>query len=318
MKQRIITALIVAAILVPAIVINHPMVFNIFQMIVLLAVIMASFEMLNMYEKEKKINKVVKAIIVMLTVITYLNVGGLVEPINFAKMPDFHLITLEWHPVIITSLVTVIMLSLLVFVDDFSGADIGKAFTIVNYVGLGFASITLLRYMGVRFIVYIALIAVMTDVFAYFVGMKFGKHKMAPKISPKKSWEGAIGGTIMGTILASAFAIFYGYIFTPHGFLGELLNPDGYMTIFDNFTNLGNESLLLQALIIMPITLLGTIAGQIGDLVASKFKRTYNIKDFGKIMPGHGGILDRFDSILFIALLFLGIFIAITVAYPVV
>lgn len=318
MKQRIITALIIAAVLVPAITINHPVVFGIFQGIVLLAVILASFEMLNMYEKEKKINKAVKIIIVILTVITYLNIGGLVKPINFAKLPDFYLFTLELHPVIITSFVTVIMLSLLVFVDEFSGADIGKAFTIVNYVGLGFASITMLRYMGVRFIVYIALIAVMTDVFAYFTGMKFGKHKMAPKISPKKSWEGAIGGTIMGTVLASGFAIFYGYIFTPHGFLGELLNPDGYMTIFDNFTNLGNEPLFIQALIIIPITLLGTIAGQIGDLVASKFKRTYQIKDFGKIMPGHGGILDRFDSILFIALLFLGIFIAITVAYPVI
>lgn len=317
MKQRIITALILAGLLVPLLTINHPIVFNIFQIVVLIAVVIASFEMLNMYEKEKKINNWVKVIVVMLTVFTYLNVGGLVKPFTFNMEPSFQLLTLRFEPVIITSFITVIMLSLLVFVDDFSGADIGKAFTIVNYVGLGFASITILRYMGVRFIFYITLIAVMTDVFAYFIGMKFGKHKMAPKISPKKSWEGAIGGTIMGTLVASAFAIFYGYIFTPQGFFGELLNPNGYMTIFDNFTTLGNEPLFIQALIIIPITLLGTIAGQIGDLVASKFKRTYQIKDFGKIMPGHGGILDRFDSILFIGLLFLGIFIAITVAFPI-
>ncbi|VEU83219.1 phosphatidate cytidylyltransferase [Acholeplasma hippikon] len=318
MKQRIITGIILALLLVPIVSINHPVVFIIFQIVLIAAVIIASYEMLHMYEKEKKINIWVKIVIVLTTIVTYFNVGGLVNQINFYKEPSFHLITFTLQPVVITSFITVIMLALLVFVDDFSGADIGKAFTIVNYVGLGFASITMLRYMGVRFIIYIALIASMTDIFAYFVGVKFGKHKMAPNISPKKSWEGAIGGTIMGTLIASSFALFYGNIFTPDGFLGELLNPDRYMTIFDNFTTLGNEPLHIQAMIIIPITLLGTIAGQIGDLVASKFKRTYQIKDFGKIMPGHGGVLDRFDSILFIGLLFLGIFIAITVAYPII
>jgi len=139
---------------------------------------------------------------------------------------------------------------------------------------------------------------------------------MAPRISPKKSWEGAIAGTIIGTVVASAFAIFYGVIFTKEGFLGHILNPSDFQTIFDNFSSLGQQPLYIQTLIIIPITFLGTIAAQIGDLVASKFKRTYQIKDFGNIIPGHGGVLDRFDSIIFIGLLFLSIFIVITQLFP--
>ncbi|HLT00223.1 MAG TPA: phosphatidate cytidylyltransferase, partial [Acholeplasma sp.] len=208
------------------------------------------------------------------------------------------------------------LLSLMVFVDDFSGSDIGKALTVIYYVGLGGASIMLLRYLGVRFIVYVFLVSAVTDIFAYFFGMAFGKHKMAPRISPKKSWEGAIAGTIIGTVVASAFAIFYGVIFTKEGFLGHILNPSDFQTIFDNFSSLGQQPLYIQTLIIIPITFLGTIAAQIGDLVASKFKRTYQIKDFGNIIPGHGGVLDRFDSIIFIGLLFLSIFIVITQLFP--
>jgi len=240
----------------------------------------------------------------------------MIAPLNPQVLPGLFLITLNLNPVIILSFVTVILLSLLVFIDDFSGSDLGKAITIINYIGLGAASITILRYLGVRFIVYVALISMMTDIFAYFFGIAFGKHKMAPRISPKKSWEGAIAGTLFGTIIASSFAIFYGVIFSPEGFLGYIFNPDGYQTIFDNFTSIGNEPLFTQALIIIPITLLGSISAQIGDLVASKLKRNYKIKDFGNIFPGHGGILDRFDSIIFIGIMFLGIFILIKQFYP--
>ncbi len=317
MKKRIITGLILFITLAPIVVINEPSwVFGLFQLVMIAFVIVASIEMLNMYEKEKPIKIGVKIVIIILALLTYMNVGGLVQPINPSTLPGLNLITFTLNPVVIISFVTILLLSILVFVDDFSGADVGKALTIINYVGLGAASITLLRFLGVRFIVYVALISVFTDVFAYLFGMKFGKHKMAPRISPKKSWEGAIAGTIFGTLIGSVFAIFYGYIFTPNGFLGSILNPSAYMTIFDNFTSLDKQPLLIQALIIIPITLVGSIAAQVGDLVASKFKRTYNIKDFGTIFPGHGGVLDRFDSILFIGLIFLSIFIIITELYP--
>lgn len=317
MKQRVITALILALILTPVTIINVPWVFNIFQLLVVSMVVISTMEMLAMYEHEKPIKLSIKIVILILTLLTYINLGTLLKPINPTISHELQLITLNIDPIVVISLVTLVLLACMVFVDEFTGADIGKAFTIIYYVGLGAASITLLRYLGIRFIVYVALISFVTDIFAYIFGIKFGKHKMAPNISPKKSWEGAIAGSIIATLIASAFAMFYGYIFTPNGFLGSIFNPadsEGVylITIFDNFTDIGHRDLWLQALVIVPITFFGTIAGQIGDLVASKFKRTYQIKDFGNIMPGHGGILDRFDSIMFIGILFLSIFILMT------
>ncbi|MFA7417245.1 MAG: phosphatidate cytidylyltransferase [Acholeplasma sp.] len=317
MRKRIVTALILGLALIPITVLNYPLwMFNIFQVVMMLFVIFGALELIHMYEKEKPIKPVVQVVVIVLSLLTYLNVGGMIEPLNPQVLPGLLLITLNLNPVIIISFVTVILLSLLVFIDDFSGPDLGKAFTIINYVGLGAASITILRYLGVRFIVYVALISMVTDIFAYFFGIAFGKHKMVPRISPKKSWEGAIAGTIFGTLIAATFAIFYGVIFSPEGFLGDVFNPEGYRTIFDNFTSIGNEPLFIQALIIIPITLLGSISAQIGDLVASKLKRNYDIKDFGNIFPGHGGVLDRFDSIIYIGIIFLGIFILIKQFYP--
>jgi phosphatidate cytidylyltransferase len=107
-----------------------------------------------------------------------------------------------------------------------------------------------------------------TDVMAYFTGYAFGKHKLCPKISPKKTIEGSIGGTAGSVILCGIF----GYFFAP--------------TIFIHCIIIG---------------LLGGMVSQFGDLTASIFKRKMGIKDYGHLIPGHGGILDRFDSVLFTA-----------------
>ena len=115
--------------------------------------------------------------------------------------------------------------------------------------------------------------ACVTDMMAYFAGLLFGKHKLCPKISPKKTIEGAIGGTI-GGILGS---VLVGYLIQPA--LGTAV------------------SMWHMAL----LGLFAAIAGQIGDLAASLVKRNVGIKDFGKIFPGHGGVMDRLDSILFVA-----------------
>lgn len=107
-----------------------------------------------------------------------------------------------------------------------------------------------------------------TDIMAYFSGYLFGKNKLCPKISPKKTVEGAIGGAI-GSII---FCGLFGYIFV-------------------------NE-LFFHCII---IGFIGSVAAQFGDLTASIFKRKMGIKDYGNLIPGHGGILDRFDSVLFTA-----------------
>lgn len=112
----------------------------------------------------------------------------------------------------------------------------------------------------------VVLTAFGTDIMAYFSGFLFGKHKLCPKISPKKTIEGSIGGTLGSVILSGLF----GYFFAPE--------------------------VLVHCLI---IGVLGGIVSQFGDLTASIFKRKMEIKDYGNLIPGHGGILDRFDSVLF-------------------
>ncbi len=108
-----------------------------------------------------------------------------------------------------------------------------------------------------------------SDTFAYFTGYLFGKHKLCPNISPKKTIEGAIGGIVGSVILSTIFIYF-------------VVNPDWII-----------HGVILGAL--------GAVAGQMGDLVASMFKRRLEIKDYGSLIPGHGGVLDRIDSILFTA-----------------
>ena len=166
--------------------------------------------------------------------------------------------------------------------------------------------------MGVRFIVYMFLITISTDIFAYFFGMLFGKHKMVERISPKKTWEGAVGGTIMGTLIATLFAFLYGNLFP------ESLNTGDFKTIFSVFSGVEEMNPVIQLVVIAVVSFLASIAGQIGDLVASRMKRTYDIKDFGNIFPGHGGILDRFDSSILVAMILLAAFLFVGVFFPIV
>lgn len=122
-----------------------------------------------------------------------------------------------------------------------------------------------------------------TDTFAYIVGVKFGKHKMAPVISPKKSIEGAIGGVV----ITAALNVLILYLFT----IG-CKNLYGYA--------LFGES-AMKYLYIIPISIVLSLVSMLGDLSASVIKRNFGIKDYGKLIPGHGGIMDRFDSCIFVA-----------------
>lgn len=140
------------------------------------------------------------------------------------------------------------------------------------YVVTSLTGLILLRRMECgEFMVWLVFIGAWgTDTAAYFVGRFLGKHKLIPDVSPKKTVEGAVGGVIVCTALFVA----YGYL------VEHFANVDANLPY---------------------ITLAGLVASvvsQLGDLVMSKLKRTYSIKDFGNLLPGHGGVLDRFDSIL--------------------
>lgn len=144
------------------------------------------------------------------------------------------------------------------------------------YIMIGIMSVALLRRQGHAGVYLYGLIFIgawMTDTGAYFVGVLFGKHKLIPQVSPKKTIEGAFGG-ILGCIAG----------FTLYGFIIQSVSE----------VKVNYVAMILLAIVI-------SIVSQFGDLVASYIKRERGIKDFGFIFPGHGGVLDRFDSIIAVA-----------------
>src|SRR5690625_3276287 len=145
---------------------------------------------------------------------------------------------------------------------------IGEVTLATLYIGLSFSYLITIRLHSLPIFLFILFIIWATDSGAYFVGRAIGKRKLWPAISPNKTISGAIGGMF--------FALFIAMIF---------------YSVFP--FDLSFQSVVIAAIVI-------SILGQIGDLVASAIKRTYNIKDVGHICPGHGGILDRLDSLLFV------------------
>lgn len=313
MKQRTITAIVLLAIFLPLLIVEE--LFLLFQVLMLVLCVIASTEMIRLFEQKKKFKPLIKWVIVIASALIYMS--ALTEWANFAQdniEESFSTHTLEllnlkigFLPMLL--LVVVVLFALMVFCNGFDGEDIGKALTCICYTGLCFAAFTILRFLGLRYIVYLFLTTSLTDVFAYLGGSKFGKHKMCPKISPHKSWEGAIIGSLVAVLISTVFAFCYGHLFK-----GHIFNPDGLSTLFSGgavFWRGGIDDLSkpLQFFAILGITTFVSIAGQTGDLVASKLKRTYGLKDYGNIFPGHGGVLDRLDSAIYAALSLLMLFV---------
>ncbi len=121
------------------------------------------------------------------------------------------------------------------------------------------------------------------DTFAYFTGRLFGRHKLIPDVSPKKTVEGAIGGAVFCMIGFVVFGIVY------NALNADMVSTDGYRTL----------PIWLMAI----AGLLSALVSMVGDLSMSVIKRHYGVKDYGNILPGHGGFLDRFDSVLAVALI---------------
>ncbi len=153
-------------------------------------------------------------------------------------------------------------------------SEVASVLTSSIYVVFCYSCIPLLRAVpnGEYFYLLAFIGPFVTDIFAYFTGVTLGRHKLIPEISPKKTIEGAIGGTLFGTL---AFPL-YGFVLAQVSSIP--MSPNYLMLTLGGF--------------------LVAILSQIGDLVASWLKREYGVKDYGKIFPGHGGFMDRFDSVL--------------------
>ena len=207
--------------------------------------------------------------------------------------------------------VGIVLSAMTVIIDkNFTIVDACFIFTTVVLIALGIESLLFLRFFPVYqyheslaqtgqtvsyingydnaesclFLVYMALGACLNDAFAYFVGVFFGKHKMNPRISPKKTWEGFFGGVVLTSIFLSGFAFIMAAVDGgSHALLKGLLDIEHWYHI-----------IILSTLI--------PLVSVLGDLVFSSIKRHYQIKDFSNLIPGHGGILDRLDSIIFAAI----------------
>ncbi|UQS81587.1 phosphatidate cytidylyltransferase [Bombilactobacillus folatiphilus] len=191
---------------------------------------------------------------------------------------------LTWLPKAFSRLdlayVFVVLLLILTVItkNNYSFEDAGTTILSMFYIGNGFHYLAAIRNAdtgGLSLLLFGMIIVWITDSGAYFVGRIFGRHKLYPAISPNKTWEGSIGGVFFAVIFALV-----------------------YMIVFQQWQYVPNIPHNVFLLILITIFL--SAAGQVGDLVESAYKRFYGVKDSGHILPGHGGILDRFDSMLFV------------------
>lgn len=191
------------------------------------------------------------------------------------------LISIIYRPDLLGPITGLTVIGILVIMvlkyPKYSIIDVSVTVFSTFYIAFLFPFIYLIRDMSVGgFLVWLIFISAWgTDTFAYFTGTFIGKNKLVPKLSPNKTIEGAVGGVLGAALLSFVYTWAYGTYY--------------------------NAQILDYILVIPLITLFASVIAQIGDLAASAIKRFLEVKDFGYILPGHGGIIDRFDSVLFTA-----------------
>lgn len=260
MKTRIITAIVAILIFVPVLVFSHTVVFPIAFGI--LAVV-AAWEMLSCVGMRKNTCAVLLSLAA-----TAAAMAGAGYFSRIGKTDHFEQLLLTF-----TYVYLFLMLTLSVFSKG--RLKVSRALTaagMIFFIVFGFSSVVLLReepHGGYLYLL-IFLSAWITDTGAYFTGVFFGRHKLIPDVSPKKTVEGAIGGVFFCVLTFVVFGVIVGQIsdLTPH-----------YVRLA-----------LVGAVV--------SVVSMIGDLIASLIKRKYGVKDYGWIFPGHGGVMDRFDSVL--------------------
>lgn len=289
MKQRIITGVLLAVFVTPLIIFGQ---YLMASFIAVLA-ILGTYEFLNI--KKKANQQEIPIYVYVISMLFALLLIFDILPISDCGF-DFTTGILEKYSFNVLWIVSfaAVLFSCSVFDKRFSIIDSMYSFATTLFLSFGLKGMLYLRsvgginnlVLGALVIAYILIVTCCTDIFAYFGGMTCYKllgnekvHKLNERISPKKTIEGSLIGTIFGTVLGFLFAYF-------------LL-----------------DDLKISWYLLLIMSLLLSVFGQIGDLILSANKRYFNIKDYSKLLPGHGGVLDRIDSILIncmVAAIFIG------------
>ena len=204
---------------------------------------------------------------------------NLLEITGYAGVVIFYLSLLLHDPMYqMLALILDLVLLMAVYVftyPKYNANQVMPAFFAVVYVGVMLSYVYQTRMLdGGKFHVWLIFLCSWgCDTCAYCVGVLFGKHKMAPVLSPKKSIEGAIGGVVGAAVLGAVYA-----------------------SVFADKITINNPVIVFAV-----ICAVGALISMVGDLAASAIKRNHDIKDYGRLIPGHGGIMDRFDSVIYVA-----------------
>lgn len=259
MKTRIITAVVLLIALLPAIVFSDTVIFT---AVISFLCLISTIEMMKCIGCEKRYSFSVPASVI-----------SALFPVGARYIQNKNTFLILACTVLYLFMIYIFFISVLSR-GKIKISDNAMAFSAVLYVNIGYTSVALLRELNggeyLYLLVFVA--ACVTDIFAYFTGRLFGRHKLIEEVSPKKTIEGAIGGLVF----CSVSFVVYGILIL------ECTQAE-------------------QIAALAVIGLVVSVISQLGDLVASLIKREFGIKDFGKILPGHGGFLDRFDSAIAIA-----------------
>ncbi|MFA9413143.1 phosphatidate cytidylyltransferase [Streptococcus sp. E29BA] len=192
----------------------------------------------------------------------------------------FSALPLQANVSALTVIAFIILAGMVFTFPNYRFEDAAFAIAASFYMGIGFHHLVLARLAGIEHVLFVLFIIWATDIGAYMIGSRFGKRRLAPQISPNKSIEGFLGGILSAMLIAAIFILIRKTV-TPYSLLGTL-----------------------------PLIALFSAVAQFGDLVESAIKRHYGVKDSGKLIPGHGGVFDRFDSVIFVLPLmhFFGLF----------
>lgn len=266
LRDRLIVGILGAIIAVSLMLFSNSLVFGIIVSVIALIGLTEMYSAFGFFKKN-----------IPLTIFGYLGGIGILFINNTLayKYLNFSSVFLSDIEIVIAAYIILLLVYMVVAHKKTGFADISNCLFATIYVCWFFSYLILLRNLdGGKFLIWIPIIiAWLSDTMAYTFGRLFGKHKLIPEVSPKKTVEGAIGGVIGGVV----FMLIYGIV---------------CKNAFDKSVNWMN---------IVLIGGLGAVLSQFGDLAASWIKREQGIKDYGNLLPGHGGVMDRFDSVIIIS-----------------